>query len=86
MAFPMRFWNTLMSRPLSPSTTGNLPVVITAPVSSMVARRRFMAASTQSARSTGANWSVVLPAREKARRSLMSPCIRLAPSTANSMY
>ena len=82
----IRFWKTLIIRPLSQLTTGNTLAVTTAPVSSMAVVRLLTAASTHVPRSTATNRSGTRPTREKARRSLMSPCIRLAPSTANSMY
>ena len=58
-----------------------------APASSIGRRRLRQGASPQaSSRSTGRAASPSRPTRENASRSLISCCIRLAPSTANSMY
>ena len=70
----------------SPLTVGSLPTSMTASASETALSRSAAARRAISVVSTGTNEVVVRPTRESVRRSLISVCMRRAPSTANSMY
>ena len=72
----------------SPQTTGRRPSTSTvAPVSSMAERERLAALRRRARRRRRARAGAsTRPTREKASRSLISSCMRLAPSTAKAMY
>ena len=81
-----RFWNTAVSSGSSASTSGRCPVSTVAPVSSIVVARLFLAWASAASLDTSAGSRADRPTRLYWSRSLISACIRLAPSTANSMY
>jgi hypothetical protein len=81
-----RFWKTAVSSEVSPSTTGRWPASIVA-CEALTAGPRFAQAwaSRMEQETSSRRWAV-RPTRLNASRSLISCCMRLAPSTASSMY
>ncbi len=82
-----RFWKTAVMSGSCAETTGSGPAVTVAPVCVSWLSRFACAAASAAAQETGP----VSPAADRptllnASRSLISTCIRVAPSTANSMY
>lgn len=86
-AFPIRFCQIMARVVPSPFTSGSVSSRTTVvPDSSMTSARLASARSSERSRSTVLQLSWTRPTREKVSRSLMSTCMRLAPSTAKSMY
>ena len=69
-----------------PSGSGLSGRSISAPDSSIAVARLSSAVSSAVSRSTSVWAALSRPTREKVSRSLISACIRLAPSTAKAMY
>ena len=87
-ALPIRFCHSIASSVGSPSTwgSGRAGRTISAPDSSIEVARLLSAVSSAASRSTSVCVALSRPTREKVSRSLISTCIRLAPSTAKPMY
>ena len=81
-----RFWNTAVSSGISARTSGRWPAWMVAPDFSIDAARLARAWPSAASLETRAGSREDRPTRLYASRSLIRACIRLAPSTANSMY
>ncbi|OLT46786.1 hypothetical protein BJF88_04080 [Cellulosimicrobium sp. CUA-896] len=85
-AFPTRFASSWCRSARSPTTTGSGSCVTVAPDDSRVSERSPSTVASACSRSTSTRSVPVRPTRENPRRSWMRRCMRLAPSTAKSMY
>ncbi len=81
-----RFWNTTLKSVSCARTTGSRPASITAPAAAIWSDRFAFATESAASQATGPRTCPDRPTRLNASRSLISTCIRLAPSTAKSMY
>ena len=83
---PIRLTKSARSSEASPRTIGSGPTSIMPSTSERAGSSWATAALTTSSSATSPNADVVRPTRENASRSLISCCMRSAPSTANAMY
>ena len=83
---PMRLTKSARSSDESPHTTGSGSSSIVPSTSVRAGSSWALAAATTSSSATSENAEVVRPTRENESRSLISCCMRSAPSTANAMY
>ena len=81
-----RFWKTTLRSVACARTTGSGAASTTAPAWSIRSDRFAFAVASAASLDTGPSSCSNRPTRLNASRSLISTCIRVAPSTANSMY
>ncbi len=85
-AFPTRFVKTCSSWTASAITVGSGSTVTDPPMSAIWPLKSASASATARRASTGPNGRATVSSRENWRRSRIRACIRLPPSTMNSMY
>jgi len=85
-ALPIRFWKTAASSAGSARTCGSGPAWTSAPDSSNRARQAHQRLLQDLVAVDQRSLARHVPDPREGSRSLISCCMRLAPSTANAMY